>query len=239
MLNLLQSDVKTVLFTKQDLISESHSVPVKIATGDIDGGPVEELDCHLVFVRTGISAGKLLIVPDDPVTITKGPSDLPFEQFSTKKCTSVKNRKWIDIQYARNSKIRNRMCYLTNVPNIWVPLNGDPIDLLEVTGYNKGEYELCLVSIESVMLGTAVTIKLNAGLPLEFDGDEEFVTVQYPVFISDPKVVHEPVVDAIYGIIDTKNKIARLHSVNRIIDHIQFGGFVVEKEQTNADKNKD
>ena len=37
MLNLLQSDVKTMLFTKQDLISESHSVPVKIATGDIDG----------------------------------------------------------------------------------------------------------------------------------------------------------------------------------------------------------
>lgn len=237
MLNLLQSDVKTMLFTKQDLISESHSVPVKIATGDIDGGPVEELDCHLVFVHTGISAGKLLIVPDDPVTITKGPSDLPFEQFSTKKCTSVKNRKWIDIQDVQDSYAK-RIRYSRRVSRVWFPLNGDPIDLLKLAGCNKMDYELQFVCIESVM-AASVTIKLNAGIPLISDDDEEFVTVQYPVFISDPRPVHEPVVDTIYGIIDTKNKIARLYSVNRIIDHIQFGGFVVEKEQTNADKNKD
>lgn len=237
MLNLLPSAVKTLLFMNQNTDNEGRRVPAKLAM-DTTGGQKEELDFHLIFDTSGDPLGKLLIVPDDPVTITKGPSDLPFEQFSTKKRTSVKNRKWIDIQDVQDPYAK-RMRYSRRVSRVWFLLNGDPIDLLGLAGCNKMDYELQFVCIKSVMIGS-VPIEVNAGIPLIFDDDEEFTTVQYPVFICDPKVVHEPAVDTIYGIIDTKNKIARLHSVNRLIHHVQFDGFVVgKKEQTNADKNKD
>lgn len=234
MLNLLPSAVKTLLFMNQDTTNEHRRVPAKLAM-DTTGGQREELDFHLIFDTSGDPLGKLLIVPDDPVTIATGSSDLSFEQFSTKKCTSVKNRDWIqDFQMYAQKRAR----YLSKVSNIWFPLNGDPIDLLEVTGRNKREHELCLVNIKSVMLDTAVTIKLDAGLPLEFDDDKEFITILYQVFIDNPKVVHEPVADTIYGIIDTKNRIARLHSMGTI-HHVQFDGFIVRQEETNASKNKD